>query len=86
MPHCDRQGLRPRGQPRRLRNQKRAQLLLIVGENDHTFPAPLTRPTFRQYRQSKPVTGYEESPADPTTASASRADPEGNEFDVLTPR
>jgi hypothetical protein len=73
LPHFDRQGLACAASRVGYETEKRAPLLLIAGENDHTFPAPLTRSAFRQYRQSKAVTGYEEFPADPTTASASRA-------------
>jgi pimeloyl-ACP methyl ester carboxylesterase len=62
LPHFDRQGLACAASRVGYETEKRAPLLLIAGENDHTFPAPLTRSAFRQYRQSKAVTGYEEFP------------------------
>lgn len=45
-----------------LRNRARAPLLLIGGGRDQIFPASRTRSTFRRYRKSNAVTGYQEYP------------------------
>jgi alpha-beta hydrolase superfamily lysophospholipase len=42
--------------------EKRAPLLLIADGKDHTFPAPVTRSSFTQYRKSNAVTSYREFP------------------------
>jgi len=44
------------------RNRARAPLLLIGGGRDQIFPTSRTRSSFRRYRKSKAVTGYQEYP------------------------